>query len=501
MSESQPAPLYRDRRLDIIQLYLLEGLKLEEIKSKFEREQSLSEPRLTIDQWKAFLRAQGIFKNLSEEEVVFIRSRIGLGGTWDCLVLASDVLLDNIEVEKRYKRRERHRQEIESPNRRALTFIPLHFDLKSLSQPDTFKNFQQLLFSTRVHFETSFDSGRWAADDRGLYARSAELRAGLAALSKLYNMIYHALGQFRIGRNNRSGALIRTAFLNLKAVVQNHHHRQFPDILAILRLLQRDGHVKIQQLLTEYLVHWARLVLSRNEPRRMMFEALQKLPMDSDGHLYLAFDAYCRHLWMSKVAQDEFKAHYSYNQASFPRADPGGFYDFYRGKSLNDITATLESADRDLGLYSHETFCVWHTAIRYLWEEERYRDMAGLCQRLCWRLELLGDGYDYSQQLQLNLDASLTFYLLGEAQAAQGNLRDARTAFEASVMLRSRLVPSDFDTGKVAALGKLESVVTRLGDVLAANHFRGLVNTIYSAVESRDMEERATDATVVEIRT
>lgn len=79
----------------------------------------------------------------------------------------------------------------------------------------------------------------------------------------------------------------------------------------------------------------------------MMFEALQKLPIDSKGHLYLAFDAYCRHLWMSKVAQDGCKAHYSYNQASFPRADPGGFYDFYRGKSLNDITATLESADRD----------------------------------------------------------------------------------------------------------------------------------------------------------
>jgi hypothetical protein len=233
----------------------------------------------------------------------------------------------------------------------------------------------------------------------------------------------------------------------------------------------------------------------------MMFEALHNLPLDSDGHLYLAFDAYCRHLWMSRVAQEEFKAHYSYNQASFPRADPGGFYDFYRGKSLNDITATLESADRDLGLYSHEMFCVWHTAIRYLWKEEKYRDMAGLCRRLCWRLELLGDGYDYSQQRQLNLDASLTFYLLGEAQAAQGNLRDAKRAFEGSIMLRSRLVPSKFDTGKVAALRKLESVVTRLGDVSAANHFRGLLNTIYSAVETRDMEERETDATVVEIRT
>ncbi|KAH1336385.1 hypothetical protein KXV68_002342 [Aspergillus fumigatus] len=87
------------------------------------------------------------------------------------------------------------------------------------------------------------------------------------------------------------------------------------------------------------------------------------------------------------------------------------------------------------------------------------------------------------------------------AQVAQGNLRDARTAFEGSVMLRSRLVPSDFDTGKVAALERLEFVATRLGDVLAADHFRGLVNNIYSAVESRDMEERAADATVVEIPT
>lgn len=263
------------------------------------------------------------------------------------MVLASDVLLDNIEVEKHYKRRERHQQKTKLPNRRVLTFIPLNFDLDSLSRPDTVKNFQQLLFSTRVHFETSFDSGRWAADDRGLYARSADLRAGLTALSKLHNLIYHALGQFRIGRNERAGTLLRTAFLNLKTVVQIHHHRQFPDILAILRLLQQDGHDKIQHLLAEFLVHWSRLVLSHNEPRRMMFEALQKLPIDSKGHLYLAFDAYCRHLWMSKVAQDGCKAHYSYNQASFPRADPGGFYDFYRGKSLNDITATLESADRD----------------------------------------------------------------------------------------------------------------------------------------------------------
>jgi hypothetical protein len=33
-------------------------------------------------------------------------------------------------------------------------------------------------------------------------------------------------------------------------------------------------------------------------------EALEKSPLDSAGHLYLAFDAYCRHLWMSKVGQD-----------------------------------------------------------------------------------------------------------------------------------------------------------------------------------------------------
>ncbi|KAH1386283.1 hypothetical protein KXV29_004610 [Aspergillus fumigatus] len=255
MSESQPAPLYRHRRLDIIQLYLLDGLTLEDIKSEFERGQSLSEPRLTIDQWKALLRAQGIFKNLSEEEVVFIRGRIGLRGTWDCLVLASDVLLDNIEVEKHYKRRERHQQKTKLPNRRVLTFIPLNFDLDSLSRPDTVKNFQQLLFSTRVHFETSFDSGRWAADDRGL-------------------------------------------------------HR--------------------------------------------------------------------------------------------------------------------------------------------------------------WRRE--------------------TCVMLGQPLRGQS-------------CCESRLVPSDFDTGKVAALERLEFVATRLGDVLAADHFRGLVNNIYSAVESRDMEERAADATVVEIPT
>lgn len=49
-----------------------------------------------------------------------------------------------------------------------------------------------------------------------------------------------------------------------------------------------------------------------------MFEALEKLSLESAGHLYLAFDAYCRNLWMSKVGKDGVKAHYSYNQASFP---------------------------------------------------------------------------------------------------------------------------------------------------------------------------------------
>lgn len=68
--------------------------------------------------------------------------------------------------------------------------------------------------------------------------------------------------------------------------------------------------------------------------------------------------------------------------------------------------------------------------------------------------------------------------------------------------LRNRLVSSNsWDPTKAAALRKLESVVTRLGDVFAASHYMGLLNRIYSAVETRDMQEQATDATVVRTRT
>lgn len=113
----------------------------------------------------------------------------------------------------------------------------------------------------------------------------------------------------------------------------------------------------------------ARKALSPNDPRRIMLECLRKLDLDQICHIYLAFDAYCRRLWMSKVKHDIMKAYFSYNQASFPRADVGEFYSLYNGMALDGIENILARVDLELGSYSTETFCLWHTAIEYLWSD------------------------------------------------------------------------------------------------------------------------------------
>lgn len=413
-------------------------------------------------------------------------------GTWNYLVFASDVLLDNIEVERHYNRKKRNFQESRTPGRRILTFIPLQFDFTSLSDPDIFKNFQRLLFHTRVHFESSFDSSRWIVDNRGLYARTPELRAALTDLSDLHNMVYNALKRFKEGKSNIGWALTRKSFLYHERIVQNFHHRQFSDILAILLLFQREGHSQIQHKMIANLLDWAKKKLLQNDPRMIMFESLPNLPLDSTGHLYWAFDAYCRQLWMSRAGHDQLKGSYSYNQASFPRADPGGFYDFYKGKSLEEMKSILKRVDRELGEYSHETFCLWHTVTRFLSSEERYGEMGDICQSLCVRLNRLGDGYDYSQQRQLNLDVSLTYYLLGVAQEAQGYLDDAERTFDKSMKVRSQLLSDDmWDSTKVHSLTKLESLTTRRRDSSAACYYTGLLHKIYAAVEAKDKEEQA----------
>ncbi|KAL4983844.1 hypothetical protein BDW68DRAFT_168160 [Aspergillus falconensis] len=96
-----------------------------------------------------------------------------------------------------------------------------------------------------------------------------------------------------------------------------------------------------------------------------MFEFLRTLLRGPDaqaqlGQLYIAFDAYCRYLWISRIGSGDFKAYFSYNQVSFPRADQGAFYDFFEDKDLGRIIAILASADEQIGPLSHETFSGLH---------------------------------------------------------------------------------------------------------------------------------------------
>ncbi|KAF5859984.1 hypothetical protein ETB97_002181, partial [Aspergillus alliaceus] len=458
--------LLDNHRWEIIQLYLIEGWVLPEIQQHLQQEQRQLgfEPRLTIYQLKRMLQERGIIKNL-RGEAQFIKDYLGSAlSTWGCLVFANDVLLDNLDVEQSCQRKKGCRgAPAKIIGNKFLTFVHLPFEFKALSQPEKFKSFQQLLFYARVHFEFSFEVGRWAPDSRGLYARSAALKADLAVLSSMHNKVFGALSQFKVQNPERGQRMMQDTFKYHKSIVQIYHHRQFSDILAIILLIQRAG-LSHGEAIARNLVTLARETLPQNDPRRFMFESLMDLPLDLTGHLYLAFDTYCRHLWKSRTGPDDFKAYYSYNQASFPRADPVGFFDFFKEKDWGKITHILGEVDRELGEYSHETFTLWHTAIRSLLQEQRYTETESLVRHLCMRVYLLGSEFDYSEARQLNLDAMLSFYLLGNALEAQGYLYEAIVAYENSVEIRCRNAPNNgWDAGKAASLRRVKEIATRLG--------------------------------------
>ncbi|KOC07190.1 hypothetical protein AFLA70_71g003842 [Aspergillus flavus AF70] len=343
--------LLDDCRWEIIRLYLIEGRVLSEIQQYLQQGQRQLgiEPRLTIYQLKRLLKERGIIKNL-RTEALFIKNRLGSAlTTWACLVFANDVLVDNLHVEQSCQRKKGYRGQPAQTHDKYLTFVHLPFEFRALSQPVKFKSIQQLLFYARVHFDVSFEAGRWAPDSRGLYARNATLKADLAVLSSMHNKVSHALSQFKAENPERGLRMIQDTFQYHKSIVQNHHHRQFSDILAILLLIQRAG-LSHGEAIVRSLVTIARGALPQNDPRRFMFESLMDLPLDSTGHLYLAFDTYCRYLWKSKTGPEDFKTYYSYNQASFPRAEPVGFFGFFQEKDWVKITYILGEADRELDL-------------------------------------------------------------------------------------------------------------------------------------------------------
>jgi hypothetical protein len=422
----------------------------------------------------------GIFKKIRGEDAIraneiLLQSPDG----YYCLVFADGILQDNEDIIQRYCRRQSSPKERSDP--RKLTCIRLPFKIATLDNPDAFKNFQFLLFNTRVHFESCFDSGEWAPNHKGLYARSTELRAQLANLSRLHNTVFRALKQLEQGENRRAETLLKYASALHRSVVGYRHHRQLPDILGLLLMVWRSGNKELQDSIRKDLVSLARQFLSQNDPRRLMFECLEKLDLDQLCTLYLAYDAYCRSLWMERAGNDLVRAYFSYNQARFPRADAGEFYSLYKGMSIIGIQNILARVDVELGMYTHETMTLWHTAIEYLWSEGKYMEMGYICQCLSERIRRHGTGFDYSQDPQLNHDVSTTFLLLGLAQEAQGCHYTARLSFAQAAQVRDHVVPGDkWDPAREGALSKLVEVDRRIGEIYTANYSSMLIDKMYS---------------------
>ncbi|KAL4814674.1 hypothetical protein BDW67DRAFT_176865 [Aspergillus spinulosporus] len=409
----------------IFQLFVTENLTREQAKLEFERR--------GINQWNTLLRDLGIFKNIRGEDAV--RARYNLDQTANsghCLIFADGVLQDNEEIIRHCDRRQDTPKSRTSP--RNITWIWFPFNITKLSDPVIFRNFQYLLFTTRVHFESCFDRGEWAPNHKGLYARMPELRAQLVVLNKLHNTVFRALKQLEKGENDRAQALLRSAFTLHRSV--------------ILLMVRRAGHEELQQSIVADLASLAKQVLPQNDPRRLMLECLKELNMkeldlDKLRPLYLAFDVYCRFLWMSKTGSNYIKAYYSYNQARFPRADAGELYSLYKGRTLVEIQNILARVDVEFDKYSHENMTLWHTAMEYLWSEEKYVEMGFICRHLSNRILRLGEAFDYRQDPQLNHDVSTTLLLLGLAQEAQGCPYTARESFEKAARVRDLIIPRD----------------------------------------------------------
>lgn len=419
---------------------------------------------------------------------------------WDCLVVASGILLDILEV-RRYCQRERKKKtgpqgakrSTIRPPRRHFVFIPLPFTFSRLEEPSIFNIFRRLLWFTSMHFDSCFDTGTWSKDNCGLYGRAHELRIGLVQLSKLHNRLCDALKQFRRRKTNLAFALIGSAFELHEAIVRTYHHRQFPDILAIMLLIERAGLSEIQICMATNLYDWATTILHENDPRRHMFRTLASIPWDTTGDLYLAFDAYCRHLWMSRGSgTNQIKAYYSYNQASLPRADDGRFYDLYRRKSLAEIDLILKQVDEQLGVYSHPTFCLWHTAIRYLLKESRLAEAECVARSLSQRLLQAPHMIQDQGDIQLNVDILLSFFLLGSAQHSLLLFENSMHSFVMCIKTRRMAVSEyNWDPTIAFALEEADSMARRLGNFIMAEGFKRQLDGMYAAVEEKDRMQQS----------
>ncbi|KAG4437232.1 hypothetical protein IFR05_007286 [Cadophora sp. M221] len=453
----------------VTERYVLDGITEPELMKQMEIPDLNSHAK-----WITWLRANGIFKNAEREEKIRIllesRRRNVSMGRWMFLVLANGVLLDLTDLETKCERKS---QEAAQKGE-----ISIH---AAANQSDVSPTTRKHLFN--------FDTGRWASDLSGYYNRRDTDRDELKKLSRFHNTIHEALAQSRRGQELPSGPFTSAGFRQMDRIVNINHHRQLPDILGIIHLIQRNlpgalsqGERTLVSVLCKHLHDCGKKWLQPTDPRIQLFELLKELPQDQEwdpkGHMVMAFDAYCRHLWFDRLGSNDLKAYYSFNQASFPRSEPGEFYEKFRGKSLGEIRIILQKVDAELEQYSVATFCLWHTSIHYLFQERRYSDSEALCRELSKRIlgpqELHLRGFGNSRldfatidshcralaksvlewlrkepgvpepqklhQGQLGFDIVKTFYLLGRSQEELArspgplSFREARKILEQALL-------------------------------------------------------------------
>jgi hypothetical protein len=192
---------------------------------------------------------------------------------------------------------------------------------------------------------------------------------------------------------------------------------------------------------------------------------------------------------MARVAgNNHIKAYYAYNQASFPRATLGHFYNLYKEKTYAKISCILQQVDRKFAVFNHARTCLWHTAIQYLLQEQQYQDTEAFSANLCSSLIPDKDQPDLYQQRQLNVDTSLTFFLLGSAQNSMGKFRGAMKSFRKCIDIRSVLVPDNvWDPTLVSTLEKVENLAERTGDFMTMENCKQGLSVMYDNMETNDL--------------
>lgn len=357
-----------------------------------------------------------------------------------------------------------------------IVFVPLWFSFDRLDINAEFELFKQLLFFTRAQYEKCFTMRIWQSEDGSeLVARTPELRRQLTALTKLHNTISNALGKIRGGRSAEGHKRIEDVLSLLETCVTSHHHRQFSDILSILHLLQKEGQPEICSRLKRHLVTLAEERLQDNDPRWHVFQILSKLAPDTDGQLYLAFDAFCRALWTQNLRDETqnprgetIAIYYSYNQASIPRIANDRFYSFFDKKSTWEIVQIPYEAITKFGLLATETFCVWHTTISYLSMNGHRFHAYQVAYDLCRGLRHLVTPTVLHLNTQLNVDLALSFNHLACQLLNPDLYRDAIVdAYECSLLAchirRSAVTdPGEFDAVLSAVGGRRDLIAQKL---------------------------------------